>query len=470
MWPSADAFTGLMTDQYHPDAAYVSWRAGRNGLTTFDLYTRLAPFGGAYLLAAGLELALEFVERFRYSDEEIAYLQSIRPYDAGFLDELRSLRFTGEILAMPEGEVAFPDEPLLRVTAPFREALLLESGLLHLIGVSTLIATKAARVVHAARGRPVAEFSFRRAQAPLIVARSSAIGGCASTSFLFAARAFGLPASGTIPHALVQLFDGERAAFQAVAASLPQYTLLLDTYDVRRAVQTAIAVAHEAQRRLGHTLVAVRLDSGDLAADSRSVRAALDAGGLPEVRVLASGDLDEFRIEELVAQDAPIDAFGVGTSLGVGAGTPGRGLFGGALAAVYKAVWYDDGVHPAAPAIKTAGEKSTRPGKKQVYRVNGFKHDIICGEAEPAPHRGRPLLRPVMRDGRALPGSRPSLAESIEYARASLAHLPAEYRALLCEQPYPVRFSATLDALRARAIARHGPAVPAERHAHGDER
>jgi nicotinate phosphoribosyltransferase len=468
MWPSADAFTGLMTDQYHPDAAYVSWRAGRNGLTTFDLYTRVAPFGGAYLLAAGLDLALDFVERFRYADEDIAYLRSTRPYEAGFFDELRRLQFTGEILAMPEGEVAFPNEPLLRVTAPFREALLLESGLLHLIGVSTLIATKAARVVHAAQGRPVAEFSFRRAQAPFIVARASAIGGCASTSFLFAARALGLPASGTIPHALVQLFDSEREAFMATAESLPRYTLLLDTYDVHRAVLTAIDVAHEVKQRLGHTLVAVRLDSGDLAADSRVVRAALDAGGLPDVRVLASGDLDEFRIEELLAENAPIDAFGVGTSLGVGAGSPGRGLFGGALAAVYKSVWYADGVHPPTPTIKTAGEKSTRPGRKQVYRIGAFECDIICEEAEPAPQRGAPLLRPVMRDGRVLPGSRPRLSESVAYARTTLARLPDEFRALACERPYPVRFSQTLDTLRTRAIARTDP-TNRETRAHGDE-
>ncbi len=193
---------GLLMDLYHPDSAYVSWQAGRNGLATFDLYTRTAPFGGAYLLVAGVEAALEFVQAFRYTPEELRFLAQIRDYDARFLDELARLRFTGEILALPEGSIAFPTEPLLRVTAPFREALLIESAVMQAINLATLIATKAARVVCAAeQGRPrrVAEFAFRRAQEPFTVARSSYIGGCASTSFLNAAFAFRLPATGTVP-------------------------------------------------------------------------------------------------------------------------------------------------------------------------------------------------------------------------------------------------------------------------------
>jgi nicotinate phosphoribosyltransferase len=178
---------GLFTDMYHPDAAYVSWVSGRNGLTTFDLYVRAAPFGGAYMLVAGLEEALKFVQSFHYTPDELAFLARIRDYDAAFLDELSTLRFSGEILAMAEGEIAFPNEPILRVTAPFREALLVESGLLQAINLATLIATKAARVVWAARGRRVSEFAFRRAQNPLVVARSASIGGCSSTSLLAAA-------------------------------------------------------------------------------------------------------------------------------------------------------------------------------------------------------------------------------------------------------------------------------------------
>src|SRR5688572_22322512 len=301
--------TGLHTDLYHPDAAYVAWRAGRNGVATFDLYTRRAPFGGAYLLVAGLEAAIDFARAFRYSEEEVGYLASVRDYAPEFLDFLRGLRFGGGIEAMPEGTVAFPNEPLLRVTAPFIEALLIESGLLQAVNTATLIATRAARIVTAARGRPVAEFAYRRAHAPFVVARSAYIGGCVSTSFVAAAECYGIPTSGTIPHALVQVFQDERAAFGAVAAAQDGYTILLDTYDVHRAIHTAIEVAIEERARSGNRMVGVRLDSGDLAADARYARAALDEAGLREARVLASGDLDEQTIDALVRGGAPIDAF-----------------------------------------------------------------------------------------------------------------------------------------------------------------
>src|SRR5205807_7513679 len=208
---------GLLTGLYHPDSAYVAWRAGLNGETTFDLYARRAPFGGAYFLVAGLEMALEFVRTFHFDEEDIAFLQQIRDYDPEFLDELQRLHFSGEILAMPEGTIAFPNEPLLRVTAPFREALLLESGLLQAINLATLIATKASRVVWSARGRPVAEFSLRRAQDPYVASRSARIGGCFSTSFLGAAFRFRLPSTGTVPHASVPLFDTEWQASEALA-------------------------------------------------------------------------------------------------------------------------------------------------------------------------------------------------------------------------------------------------------------
>src|SRR5437660_1643139 len=284
---------GLLTDLYHPDSAYVAWRAGRAAVTTFDLYARRAPFGGAYLLAAGLEMALEFVRSFAYTDADLAFLAQIRDYEPAFLEYLKELRFTGEILAMPEGSVAFPNEPLLRVTAPFNEALLLESGLLQAVNLATLIATKASRVTYAARGKPVAEFSLRRAQDPFVATRSSRIGGCFSTSFLGAAFRFRLPSTGTVPHALIQFFDTEREAFEEIAATYKRYTLLLDTYDVRTAIHTAIEVAHSARDRHGHVLAAVRLDSSDLPSDARYVRKVLDDAGLDEVRISASGDLDE---------------------------------------------------------------------------------------------------------------------------------------------------------------------------------
>lgn len=443
---------GLYTDMYHPDAAYVSWVTGRNGATTFDLYTRAAPFGGAYLLVAGLEAALEWVQSFGYAAEELAFLARIRDYEPAFLDELASLRFTGDIAAMPEGSVAFPNEPLLRVTAPFREAILMEAGLLQAINLATLLATKAARVVWAARGRRVSEFAFRRAQNPLVAARSSYIGGCSSTSLLAAAFEYRLLATGTVPHALIQLFPSEEEAFAAVAASFNRYTLLLDTYDPRRAIHTAIAVAHRAQDGLGHTLAAVRLDSGDLAADSRYVREQLVGAGLGGVRILASGDLDEFEIAELLAAGAEVDAFGVGTALGTGGGNVAQGIGGGALGGVYKEVWYVEEDHSEHAKLKLAGEKSTWPGRKEVFRHPDWGEDVIQLEAEPAPEGYARLLRPVMRQGQLIPGSLPPLGEIWELAQANLRALPERWRALVAEEPYPVRFSDALQALRAEAM------------------
>src|SRR5579875_3230830 len=455
--PNNRTSSGLFTDMYHPDAAYVSWVAGRNGLTTFDLYTRTAPFGGAYLLVAGLEAALEFVQSFGYTEDELTFLARIRDYDAAFLDELANLRFTGEILAMPEGAIAFPNEPLLRVTAPFREALLMESGLLQAINLATLIATKASRVVWAAQQRRVSEFAFRRAQNPMVVARSSYIGGCSSTSLLAAAFDYRLQATGTIPHALVQLFPTEEDAFTAVAESFNRYTLLLDTYDPRRAILTAIEVAKRAQDRLGHTLAAVRLDSGDLVADSRYVREQLAAAGMSQTRILASGDLDEFSIADLLAAGAEIDAFGVGTALGIAAGNSEHGVSGGSLGGVYKEVWYvEEEGGEGRPTLKVAAEKTTWPGRKEVYRSPTWTEDVIQLENEPAPTGYTRLLRPVMRQGRIVPGSLPPLSEVWELAQANLHALPAQYQSLTITDQYPVRFSDALQQLRAEAAHTNG--------------
>ncbi len=414
---------GLMTDMYHPDSAYVSWRTGHNGLTTFDLYTRTAPFGGAYLLIAGLEAALEFAQSFRYTPEELKFLAQIRDYDSAFLDELANLRFTGEILALPEGTIAFPNEP--------------------------------SRIVFAAeqgRTRRVAEFAFRRAQEPLTVARSSYIGGCASTSLLNAAFEFRLPATGTVPHALIELFATEEEAFEAIAAAYNRYTLLLDTYDPRRAINTAIEVALRSQETLGHTLAAVRLDSGDIVADSKYIREQLDKADLSSVRILASGDLDEWKIAELLEAGAAIDAFGVGTALGSGAGSEERGIPGGALGAVYKAVWYVDEEGTEYPKVKIAGAKSTWPGKKEIYRHPQWEEDVIQLAHEPRPDNYQRLLRPVMRNGEIIPGSLPPLSEIRELAQQNLQMLPIQYRKLSVEQPYPVRFSEGLESLRKQTI------------------
>jgi nicotinate phosphoribosyltransferase len=456
---------GLFTDMYHPDAAYVSWVSGRNGLTTFDLYVRAAPFGGAYMLVAGLEEALNFVQSFRYSPDELAFLARIRDYDAAFLDELSTLRFSGEILAMAEGEIAFPNEPILRVTAPFREALLVESGLLQAINLATLIATKAARVVWAARGRRVSEFAFRRAQNPLVVARSASIGGCSSTSLLAAAYEYRLPATGTMPHALIELFPSEEDAFTATAESFNRYTLLLDTYDPRHAIHTAITVARRVSEDLGHTLAAVRLDSGDIAGDSRYVREQLRQAGMEHVRILASGDLDEWAIADLLAAGAEVDAFGVGTALGTGAGNVEHGVSGGALGGVYKEAWYVEEDGNGHPKLKIAGSKTTWPGRKEVYRHPAWEEDVIALDQEAPPAGYHRLLRPVMRQGHIIPGSLPPLSEVWELAQANLRALPEEYHALNAPAPYPVRISDGLRSLQATAsqlAAQAGNGGPAE--------
>lgn len=445
---------GLMTDMYHPDSAYVSWRTGRNGLTTFDLYTRRAPFGGAYLLVSGIEAALSFAQSFRYTEQELKFLAQIRDYDAAFLDELSRLRFTGEILALPEGTVAFPNEPILRVTAPFREAILLEAGLMQAIALSTLISTKASRIMYvASQGHPrrVSEFAFRRAQEPMTVARASYIGDCSSTSLLNAAYEYRLPATGTVPHALIELFHSEEEAFEAVAEAYNRYTLLLDTYDTRRAIHTAIEVGLRSQETLGHTLAAVRIDSGDLAADSIYIREQLDQAGLQHVRILASGDLDEWKIADLLQAGAAIDSFGVGTSLGTGAGSLEHDVEGGSLGTVYKEVWYVDDSGTEYPKMKIAGIKSTWPGKKEVYRHPDWKEDVVQLAHEPRPDGYHRLLKPVMRNGDIIPGSLPPLSEIRELAQQNLAQLPEKYRALRVDEPYPVRFSEGLQNLRKQA-------------------
>jgi nicotinate phosphoribosyltransferase len=453
-WPVPGTTTGLFVDLYHLDAAYVSWRSGENATATFDLYTRSAPFGGAYLLAAGLELALAFVRDFRYTEDDLAWLAALKGYDPAFLDELRRFRFSGDILAMPEGTVAFADEPLVRVTAPFREALLLESGLLRAVGVSTLIATKAARLVDAAEGRAVADFGFRRAHDPFLASRSAMIGGCASTSFVEGAKLFNVPSTGTIPHALVQAYPTEEDAFRAVAETLDGYSLLLDTYDVHTAIETAVSVAKDGKARFGHEMAAVRLDSGDLLADSIHVRRVLDDAGLPEVKLLVSGDIDEFRIVDLLAAGAPIDGFGVGGNLAVGLGTVGSGAVGGVLGAVYKLAWYEGAGDPA--RIKLAGSKTTWPGRKFAYRIGDYEEDVIQLDDEPAPPDARPLLEPAIRDG-DICADLPSVLDIRSRALANVQALPQRYRALTDPPPYPVRRSEGIVALRERASQQHTP-------------
>jgi nicotinate phosphoribosyltransferase len=443
--------TAFYLDLYHLDAAYMAWKGQHTGAATFDLYVRSNPFAGGFMLVAGLEPAMDYLQRFVFTDPQLAYLERIKHYEPAFLRFLSEMRFSGDIFGIREGEIAFPNEPLLRVTAPFHEALILESGLLRAIGVSTLIATKSARLTLAARGASVADFSFRRAHAPYFASRAGFIGGCDSTSFVAAAMAYDIPASGTIPHALVQAYPTEPEAFRAVATALPRYSLLLDTYDVPTGIEHAIAVAQEEDPRTGNKLAAVRLDSGDLINDSFMVRRRLDEAGLHDVKVLVSGDIDEYRIATILGAGAPVDGFGVGGNLGVGLGTVASGTVGGVIGAVYKLVWFDS--DPDQPArIKIAGDKSTWPGRKQVYRQGEFARDLITLDDELAPDKSRALLQPIV-----LGGKRVAPEESVHQIRAralaSLDALPAYLRELTPDRTYPVDMSDALLTLREQTIA-----------------
>jgi nicotinate phosphoribosyltransferase len=272
-----------------------------------------------------------------------------------------------------------------------------------------------------------------------------------------------LLATGTVPHALLQIFDDETAAFEAVATTFNRYTLLLDTYDPLRAIHIAVDVARKYRDKLGHSLVGVRLDSGDLLNDSRYVRSVLDQAGLSDVRVLASGDLDEFLILELLEAGAPIDVFGVGTSVGIAAGSAEHGVEGGALGGVYKAVQYADERGVSFPKMKVAGEKSTWPGIKEVWRVGKFKKDIIQLADEPKPSADvERLLKPVVLEGEVVPGSLPPLSEIWEFAQHNLRTLPDEYRQLNPRSPYPVQFSDRLLKLRKSIMVAHNGGGAAE--------
>ena len=348
----------------------MAWRKGRNGVTTFDLYTRRAPFGGAYLLVAGLEAALAFVRAFRYSERDLRYLSQVRDYDPAFLELLGRVRFTGDILAMPEGSIAFPDEPLLRVSAPFVEALLVEFGLLQAVNLATLLATKAARITTAAAGRRVAEFAFRRAQAPFTVSRSAYIGAAPPP---LRRRAGALPATGHgyHPPRPVQLFDSEREAFEAVAESYNRYTVLLDTYDVRGAFHRdrgrpggpGAPGAHPGRGAPGQRRPGGGQPPGTGGADR---------AGLRETRVLASGDMDEWSIAALVASGAPSTASGWGRRW-ASAGAPWSTRRRGAPGGVYKEVAYVDEDGAGAPPDQAGGGEEHLAGAQEVSATGALR-------------------------------------------------------------------------------------------------
>src|SRR5947207_15142536 len=355
-------FSGLRTDLYELTmaAGYVQNRF--DALATFELFVRHLPNRRNYLVAAGLEQALDFLENVRFSSEDVAYLRalpSFRRVHSSFFDYLSRFQFTGDVWALPEGTIFFPGEPLLRVTAPIAEAQLVETGLLSILHFQTLIASKASRVTASAAGRPVVEFGSRRAhgmEAGVLAARAAFIGGCEGTSNTYAGSVFGIPVYGTQAHSWIMAHEDESEAFSSFLDVFPeQSTLLVDTYDVRAAVEKIIA--------LGRKPRAIRLDSGDVLADSRWARKRLDASGWNDVKIFVSGDLDEGRIEGLLRDDACVDSFGVGTALSTSPDAPSVGV-------IYKLVEVEtDG--QVRSAAKFSEEKKTYPGRKQVFRFTG---------------------------------------------------------------------------------------------------
>lgn len=440
-------FSGLLTDLYELTmaAGYVQKRFDAHA--TFELFVRSLPPHRNYLVAAGLEQALDFLENVRFSGEDIAYLQAqpfFRNVHSDFFDYLSRFHFTGDVWALPEGTIFFPGEPLLRVNALIAEAQLVETGLLSILHFQTLIASKASRVTTAAGGRPVVEFGSRRAhgmEAGVLAARAAFVGGCEGTSNTYAGRRFGIPIYGTQAHSWIMAHEDEAEAFRDFLDVFPeQSTLLVDTYDVHAAIEKIIA--------LGRKPGGVRLDSGDVLADSQWVRTRLDRVGWKDVKIFASGELDEERIEVLLRSGARIDAFGVGTALSTSSDSPNIGV-------IYKLVEVDTG-DTVRSAAKFSQEKITYPGRKQVFRFSGregkFSEDVVSLDTERFAGSD-PLLIPVMRAGKRIAATDRNPLATMKKAQgrhlADRGRLPGRIVALGQALPaFPVRYSERLEELR----------------------
>jgi nicotinate phosphoribosyltransferase len=457
----------MSTDLYQINMMYAYYKKGMDGQrTVFDLFFRKPPCGSGYAIFAGLEQVLDYIQSIHFTEEDIAYLRSVHPYEEAFLDKLRAFRFTGNISAMREGTVVFPGEPLLRIDAPVNEAQLIETAILTIINHQTLIATKAARIVSAAKGDMVLEFGLRRAQgaeAGYYGARAAYIGGVHATSNVAAGRDFGIPVQGTHAHSFVQLFEHELNAFNAYSEAFPDKTVLLvDTYDTLRvgiphAIQLGLALKEK-----GKSLVGIRLDSGDLAYLSKEARRMLDEAGLEEVAIVGSSDLDERLIQDLKAQEAKITVWGVGTNLITSYDCP-------ALGGVYKlAAVEKNGEWVPCLKISENPTKITNPGYKKVIRFYDQKTDrpladLIALEDENIPqdkitlfdplfphkrktihnYRMESLLEPVITRGERCSASF-SLEEIREYSRKQLERFSPEIKRLVNPHEYHVDLSQKL--------------------------
>jgi nicotinate phosphoribosyltransferase len=431
----------MLIDLYQFSMIQAYLDRGLTDVAAFEFFVRRLPDRRDFLLAAGLEQALTFLETLRFSADELDWLRREGHFSKSVVETLETLRFTGDVDAVPEGSIVFPDEPILRVVAPLPQAQLVESRLINIVHFQTLIASKAARMALAAPGKQLVDFGFRRAhgaEAGLMAARASYLAGFAGTATVEAGRLWGIPLFGTMAHSFIQAFDDESAAFEAFARSRPAgLVLLIDTYDTEAAARKVVRLAPRLARE-GITIAGVRLDSGDLERLSRSVRRILDEGGLRNVAIFASGGIDEDDLSRLV-RSASIDGFGVGTSLTTSSDAP-------ALDCAYKLVEYG-----GRPRRKRSTGKATWPGCKQVWRRYGpdgrMSGDILSLEGDD--QRGEPQLRPVLRGGRRV-GPPPPLAEGRARAARELQRLPPALRRLEPGTRYPVEPSGALVQLAAK--------------------
>jgi nicotinate phosphoribosyltransferase len=430
----------LMTDLYELTMAESYLKESMAEEATFSLFIRKYPPHRAYFVAAGLEHLLELIPNLRFSDRSLQYLASTGKFSQALLDYLEGFHFNGTIRAIPEGSIFFAHEPILEISGPLIEAQILETLIINVIQLETLIASKAARCVHAARGKSVVDFSFRRThgvEAGVKVARASYLAGFDGTSNVLAGQIYSIPVFGTMAHSYITSFRNERESFQAFAAAFPDATvLLIDTYDTVCGARKALDVARQLAAQ-GRQLLGVRLDSGDLVELSRQVRRVFRDGGFPGIKILVSGSLDEFRIQELLDSGANIDTFAVGTRMGVSADAPYFDI-------AYKLVEYG-----GRPILKLSSGKKTWIGKKQVYRFfdqeGKMRADLITLLADDVVG-GEPLLNVVMEGG--CPCREPESLDSIRkrFAR-EWERLPAPYREIRPLGVYPVRISPVLQDL-----------------------
>jgi nicotinate phosphoribosyltransferase len=440
------AAPSLLTDLYQLNMLKSYRDHGMDKTAVFEFFCRKLPKRRGFLMAAGLAQAVEFLEGLRFSEGELAWLQNTGRFDPPFLDYLASFRFTGDVDAMAEGTVFFADEPIIRITAPLPQAQLVETRLINILHLQSLIAAKAARLVLAAEGRTLIDFGLRRAhggEAGLLAARAAYLAGFTGTATVAAGALFGVPIFGTMAHSFIQAHDDETAAFLNFARSRPEnLVLLIDTYDTEAGARKVVALAPNLAAA-GTRLAAVRLDSGDLAAHARAVRTILDDGGLRDVRIFASGGIDEDAVARFVADGVPIDGFGVGTSLVTSEDAP-------ALDCAYKLQEY-----AGIPRRKRSEGKATWPGRKQVFRTyddgGTMAGDTLTVAGDAAP--GEPLIRPVMRGGQRL-GALPDLAAVRLHAADQLRRLPAHLRRLAVEPAYPVTVAPALKNLALEADRR----------------